>query len=101
MHVTLLTKNGSGLYSSYLKIRFLTFHLDGIFRYDGYIMPSLPTPEQLQRHLPLSDTAHHTVLTGRHRFIHILKKQDPRFIVIVGPCSLHHPVSAITYAKQL
>lgn len=41
------------------------------------------------------------VQSSRETVEAILKGEDPRFLVIVGPCSIHDYVAAIEYAKQL
>ncbi|MFZ4116832.1 MAG: 3-deoxy-7-phosphoheptulonate synthase [Chthoniobacterales bacterium] len=32
---------------------------------------------------------------------HILREEDPRLLVVVGPCSIHDPIAAIDYAERL
>jgi 3-deoxy-7-phosphoheptulonate synthase len=32
---------------------------------------------------------------------HILRGEDPRLLVVVGPCSIHDPIAAIDYAERL
>lgn len=44
--------------------------------------------------------AHQTVLQGREDIRRVLNGEDPRFMVIAGPCSIHDPVAAIEYAKK-
>lgn len=44
----------------------------------------------------LSQVAEHRATCRR-----ILRGEDPRLLVIVGPCSIHDPVSALDYAKRL
>lgn len=61
----------------------------------------LPTPEQLRRELPLSKTAERTVLQGRRAMQRILKREDPRLSIIVGPCSIHDIEAAHDYAHKL
>jgi 3-deoxy-7-phosphoheptulonate synthase len=61
----------------------------------------LPTPEQLRRELPLSKTAERTVLQGRRAMQRILKREDPRLSIIVGPCSIHDIEAAHEYAHKL
>jgi len=41
------------------------------------------------------------VLQGREAVTRILRQEDSRLLVIVGPCSIHDPVSAVEYAKRL
>jgi len=61
----------------------------------------LPTPEEIKRRVPLTDKAEQTVLEGRFAVERILDRKDHRFIVVVGPCSIHDPAAAIDYAQRL
>ncbi|WP_110664977.1 3-deoxy-7-phosphoheptulonate synthase [Salinicola halophilus] len=61
----------------------------------------LITPEQLKQHVPLSDAAERTVIEGRQTIQRILDREDPRLLVVVGPCSIHDPDAARDYAKRL
>ena len=61
----------------------------------------LVSPARLAAQLPLSDVARHTVLGSRDAIKHVLLGQDPRLLVIVGPCSIHDQKAAIEYAGRL
>lgn len=61
----------------------------------------LITPAQIKEQLPASDAAKNTVLRGRDAARRILRGEDPRLLVVIGPCSIHDPVAAIDYAKRL
>ncbi|WP_018274448.1 3-deoxy-7-phosphoheptulonate synthase [Teredinibacter turnerae] len=61
----------------------------------------LITPAQLQDELPMSDTAAETVRIGRETVRKILDREDPRLIVVVGPCSIHDTDAAMDYARRL
>ncbi|KAI3629070.1 hypothetical protein CBS9595_000142 [Malassezia furfur] len=50
---------------------------------------------------PLSIEAAETVLTGRRDTEAIIKRQQDRLIVIVGPCSLHDVRAGLEYANRL
>ncbi|WP_256809903.1 3-deoxy-7-phosphoheptulonate synthase [Pseudomonas siliginis] len=56
---------------------------------------------QLKQQLPLSHSLHQQVNTHRQAVRAILDGEDPRLLVIVGPCSIHDPQSAIEYASKL
>ncbi|KAF9049627.1 3-deoxy-7-phosphoheptulonate synthase [Hymenopellis radicata] len=62
--------------------------------------PLIP-PQILQEDLPLTLMAAHTVLHGRMVTENILKGDDDRLMVVVGPCSVHNVEAAIEYAKLL
>jgi 3-deoxy-7-phosphoheptulonate synthase len=59
------------------------------------------TPEAIKELLPISDAAASTVIRGRHDIENILLKNDPRLLVIAGPCSIHDIDAALEYAHKL
>lgn len=61
----------------------------------------LITPKELKKELPLTETASSTVATGREAVRAVLERRDPRLLVIIGPCSIHDPASALDYARRL
>lgn len=61
----------------------------------------LPTPQEIKERHPLSPAAKETVEGGRKAIQAILDRQDPRLLVIVGPCSIHDIVAAKDYAVRL
>jgi len=64
------------------------------------IRPLIP-PQILQEDLPISLSAAETVLQGRRDTENILRGNDDRLCVVVGPCSVHNVQSAIEYAHKL
>ncbi|EJD6378482.1 MULTISPECIES: 3-deoxy-7-phosphoheptulonate synthase [Providencia] len=62
---------------------------------------SLITPQTLADEFPISQKVAENVTTSRKRIEQILSGQDPRLLVIVGPCSIHDIDAAIEYAKKL
>ena len=61
----------------------------------------LLSPEDVRRRLPLGGTAAHTVSGARSIATRILKGEDPRQALLVGPCSIHNPEEALEYALKL
>lgn len=61
----------------------------------------LITPEALKRDVPLSEAAEKTVIEGRRTIQRILDGEDPRLVVVVGPCSIHDVDAARDYARRL
>ena len=61
----------------------------------------LPTPGALKDAYALKGDALKTVKRGHRQVKSILNRDDPRLIVVVGPCSIHNPQEAIEYAKLL
>ena len=68
-------------------------------RVSGY-RPLLP-PAILMEELPLTEHASHTVTNGRRQAERILKGEDTRLLVVVGPCSIHDTKAALEYADRL
>jgi 3-deoxy-7-phosphoheptulonate synthase len=62
---------------------------------------ALPTPQALQQELPCSDAQAAHIDRSRSAVRRILRGEDDRLLVIVGPCSIHEPASAIEYAQRL
>jgi 3-deoxy-7-phosphoheptulonate synthase len=62
----------------------------------------LPPPEHLIRFFPIQGTAVETLICDTRRRIHdIMAGTDDRLLVVIGPCSIHDPVAALDYARQL
>nr|WP_286945029.1 3-deoxy-7-phosphoheptulonate synthase [Pseudomonas sp. UBA6718] len=61
----------------------------------------LPSPTDLRQRLPLSAALASQVQTQREAIRAVLDGSDPRLLVVVGPCSLHDPISALEYADRL
>lgn len=58
-------------------------------------------PLDLLRDMPITESIHEHVLGVRRTIHHILRGDDPRPLVIVGPCSIHDPLAAMDYAARL
>ena len=61
----------------------------------------LLTPRALKQELPTSDASSLVVAASRERVTRILTLQDPRLLVVVGPCSIHDVPGALEYARRL
>ena len=61
----------------------------------------LQPPAEIKALLPMTETANRTVVTGRDTVKRILAGEDPRLLLVVGPCSIHDPASALEYAQRL
>jgi 3-deoxy-7-phosphoheptulonate synthase len=61
----------------------------------------LITPRALKAKLPVTEAIADTVDWGRRTIKDILARRDPRFLVIVGPCSIHDREGALEYARKL
>ncbi|GAB2801309.1 3-deoxy-7-phosphoheptulonate synthase [Halomonas shantousis] len=61
----------------------------------------LITPDALKQDIPLSAAAEETVIKGRRTIQQILNGEDPRLLVVIGPCSIHDVEAARDYAQRL
>jgi 3-deoxy-7-phosphoheptulonate synthase len=62
---------------------------------------TLLPPARLHQDIPVSHRASDTVRHTREALGRILLGQDPRLLVVVGPCSIHDTTSAMDYAGRL
>ena len=67
-----------------------------VLGYDPLIPPAL-----LQSEIPASYNSQATVARGRRECKAIIHQQDDRLLVMVGPCSIHDPATALEYASHL
>jgi 3-deoxy-7-phosphoheptulonate synthase len=75
------------------------FEITDDARIAGY-RPLLP-PAILMEELPLTEHASHVVSRARRAAEKIIKGEDDRLLVIVGPCSIHDTKAALEYADRL
>src|SRR5262249_48911917 len=62
--------------------------------------PLLP-PRALKAELPMTEVPHRTVVEARATVRRILRREAPRLLAFVGPCSIHDPEAALEYAPRL
>ncbi len=62
---------------------------------------SLPTPQELLRQLPATPSQRDFIEESRDTVRQILEGNDPRLLLIVGPCSIHDITAAKEYATKL
>jgi 3-deoxy-7-phosphoheptulonate synthase len=84
-----------------------------VYRFPGEIMThkvddvrireikELAPPAHMIREFPVSEAAERVTFEARQGIHAILHAADDRLLVIVGPCSIHDPKSALEYAKRL
>lgn len=58
-------------------------------------------PTDLRQVFPISDESSACVSASRAAIIRILRGEDRRLMVVVGPCSIHDPKGALEYAERL
>ncbi len=61
----------------------------------------LGPPRALKDKLPMTGTSNRTVVEGRRAVQRILRHEDSRLLVVVGPCSIHDTRGALEYAGRL
>ena len=61
----------------------------------------VPAPYELVNKHPINDEISKLVYGTRQEISQILHDKDDRLLVVVGPCSIHDPESAIEYGKKL
>jgi 3-deoxy-7-phosphoheptulonate synthase len=61
----------------------------------------LLTPRELKAQSPALDAVNAMVARSRERVVRILRQEDPRLLVVIGPCSIHDEKSALEYATRL
>jgi len=61
----------------------------------------LPPPVTIKTELPITDQAAALVAGTRERIRAILRGDDARLLVVVGPCSIHDPAAALDYGRRL
>ena len=61
----------------------------------------LIAPRALKAESPSSEAVNQIVASSRERIARILRQEDPRLLVVVGPCSIHEVKGALEYANRL
>ncbi|MBM3823698.1 MAG: 3-deoxy-7-phosphoheptulonate synthase [Verrucomicrobia bacterium] len=61
----------------------------------------LPAPAELARDIPRTERHSAFVAASRQSIARILSGQDPRFLLITGPCSIHDTGAGKEYAAKL
>lgn len=61
----------------------------------------LPTPAQLRRDFPLPAGLQARTAEHREAVRRILRGEDNRLLIVVGPCSIHDEVAALEYGAKL
>jgi 3-deoxy-7-phosphoheptulonate synthase len=61
----------------------------------------LLSPRELKALTPTPEAVNDAVALARRRVIRILQQEDPRLLVVIGPCSIHDEKSALEYATRL
>lgn len=65
------------------------------------LIDNLVSPAELAEQIPLDDDTANFIIKSRKEIEAIIKGDDKRLLVIIGPCSIHDTEAAIDYAKKL
>ncbi len=65
------------------------------------IIDNLISPADLANTIPVDEATAAFIIESRNTIEAIIKGEDKRLLVIIGPCSIHDTDAAIDYAKQL
>ena len=60
----------------------------------------ITSPDDLSRQLPITEKAKRNIMASRKVVNDILSGKDSRFMVIVGPCSIHDTEATFYYAER-
>jgi 3-deoxy-7-phosphoheptulonate synthase len=67
----------------------------------GTLETPLPTPEQLRREFVVPPGLEARIEEQRSAVRRILRGEDSRLLIVVGPCSIHDEVAALEYGAKL
>lgn len=88
-----------------LPITRFTYHIRPAMQktYDLHVVETRPliSPATIHSELPITDRAAILVTETRDRIRNILRNEDRRMLVIVGPCSIHDVNAAHEYGEKL
>ncbi len=72
-------------------------HIDS--NIEGY--DAIYTPKDLRQSLPASEGVIKTVIDARQEIQRVMRGESRKVMLIVGPCSVHHPGETLEYARKL
>jgi 3-deoxy-7-phosphoheptulonate synthase len=62
---------------------------------------ALVPPSVMSERFPMTEAANATVVEAREAVCRILRGEDARLLIVVGPCSIHDEKAALEYAERL
>ena len=65
------------------------------------LIENLASPAQLAEQIPLSSATADFIMQSRKEIEAVIRGDDKRLLVIIGPCSIHDTTAAVDYAKKL
>jgi 3-deoxy-7-phosphoheptulonate synthase len=64
-------------------------------------MGAMPTPRELKTKYPLTASMTTAIYESRQAVRRIIRGEDTRMMVVIGPCSVHDVASTLEYAQRL
>ncbi|PTY08610.1 3-deoxy-7-phosphoheptulonate synthase [Opitutaceae bacterium EW11] len=61
----------------------------------------LPSPAELFRELPRTEAESEFIANARKEIARVIFTDDKRFLLVVGPCSIHDTIAGADYARRL
>ncbi len=83
----------------YVQFLVVTLHRTDDLRING--VNPLISPAVLAYYLPVGEVASALVAGARSEADAILRREDDRLLVVVGPCSIHDPEAALEYGARI
>jgi 3-deoxy-7-phosphoheptulonate synthase len=65
------------------------------------LIENLASPAELAEQIPLSTETADFIMQSRKEIEAVIRGEDKRLLVVIGPCSIHDTTAAIDYAKKL
>src|SRR6185369_6337999 len=93
-----------GCLDVYSAISVIEVTMENLYRTDDLRIKEIKevlSPEKIRHELPLTEKAANVARETREAIHRILHGADDRLLAIVGPCSIHDPVAAIEYGRNL
>ncbi len=76
-------------------------HLEQTYDLNVVRTERLVYPRDIKRDLPIGPVSNKTVVESRAAIRRILAGEDPRLLILCGPCSIHDEAAALEYAERL
>ena len=75
--------------------------MPNIYPFSSTHSEPLISPRELKQRLPATIAQTHFIEQSRQQIVRILEGSDPRYLLIMGPCSIHDPHAAREYAAKI
>lgn len=75
--------------------------MKNIFDYRIERIHSIISPQEMLNKIPASDDIHSFIYDSRKEISAIINGKCNKFLLLVGPCSIHDPVVALEYAERI